>query len=287
MTATPAAVLNFNESTAVDGIPHSSRDTRRVGAAEPVSAVAGVVDPLGAGGARGPGGGPWTMTVDLLAWREADGPVVAEPLTLRKEEVGDAELRRLQAAIRPDAVTRFRARVGPPGRDGRRALLEEVLGPAEDAELAAVLAELQKPVVREDPRFGRLTFDRRFETWQGRAVWAGDRVTLTLEAGGGKDVDAALGTARALWDDEAAWAARVTDYAADALLDAKNDNWLGEDESALTAEQFVARLTPQEVVAAPGGEFTVWFDDGDLFWGHAVCIGGTLSDGPTFADTPG
>ena len=261
-------------------------------AARPVSTVTAVVGPLGPGGSKGPGRGPWTMTVGLTAWRDGDGPVIAEPVTLRKM-VGDDELNDLQRALPADSVVRFRARVGPPADPGgppRQALLEEALGPADDADLAALLAESKKPVTRDDPRFGPLTLDRRFGTWEAETTWAGDPVTLTLETDerdGGEDYAAALRNAHTLWADEAAWAGRVVACVVDHCLDSKNDNWLGDDEEPLTEAQFVDRLAIDTVTAAPDGGLGFWFDDGDLFWGHSIMVEATLEGGPTDAGIHG
>jgi hypothetical protein len=46
-------------------------------------------------------------------------------------------------------------------------------------------------------------------------------------------------------------------------------------------------MTPSSITLTPDGGFEFWHDDGDLFWGHAIRIGGTLAAGPDSADIPG
>ena len=61
-------------------------------------------------------------------------------------------------------------------------------------------------------------------------------------------------------------------HAAAELLALKNDFWLDEGESPLDAATFVGSLALSGVNAFPNGTFEVYFDDGDLFWGHSVRV---------------
>ena len=70
-----------------------------------------------------------------------------------------------------------------------------------------------------------------------------------------------------------------------ALLPLKNESWLGEDESTITAVQF--RMTLDSIIVHPDGSFEFWHTDGDLFWGHSIQVTSSLSEGPTDADIPG
>lgn len=38
---------------------------------------------------------------------------------------------------------------------------------------------------------------------------------------------------------------------------------------------------------SPGGRFTAWYEDDDMFWGHVVMVDGTLKKGPIGADMQG
>ena len=64
----------------------------------------------------------------------------------------------------------------------------------------------------------------------------------------------------------------VEAFAGSALLDLKNDVWREEDEAPLTATEFTAKLSLEGVDAFSDGTFEVYFDDGDLFWGHSVRV---------------
>lgn len=47
----------------------------------------------------------------------------------------------------------------------------------------------------------------------------------------------------------------------------------------MTLEEFAALLELQSIDTDCKGRFHFWFDDGDIFWGHAVLVAGNLQDG--------
>jgi hypothetical protein len=61
-------------------------------------------------------------------------------------------------------------------------------------------------------------------------------------------------------------------YAAETMLENKNTNWADESDSLdITAEQFADRITLQSIVDIDeDGSFAMFFEDGDLFAGHAI-----------------
>jgi hypothetical protein len=46
-------------------------------------------------------------------------------------------------------------------------------------------------------------------------------------------------------------------------------------------------MTLQSVSTYADDSFGFWHDDGDLFWGHAIQVTGSLKEGPKDADIPG
>ena len=42
-----------------------------------------------------------------------------------------------------------------------------------------------------------------------------------------------------------------------------------------------------EFSVSPGGRFTAWYEDDDMFWGHVVIVEATLKKGPISADIQG
>ena len=56
---------------------------------------------------------------------------------------------------------------------------------------------------------------------------------------------------------------------------------------APTAEEFARRILITEFTVSPGGGFTAWYEDDDMFWGHVVTVDGILKKGPIGADMQG
>jgi hypothetical protein len=253
----------------------------------PAVEITGIVSASGCGAAMS-GGDMWSLLITFDAWRVGSGPVRTESLTLRRK-VSRRELRAFQDRIEAETVIKVRARVldkevfGSP-----EALLEELIErDSDDSELHEYLAELKKPVTHQDDLFGTFTFDRRPRWYTANAIWNGDPVDLHLSADQPDDVDSAVQVARALWGAQTVWSQRIRDYAVQELLHVKNENWLDEGEGELGAEEFKNRMRLEAVTVCADGSFEFWHDDGGLFWGHSIQIGGTLSEGPTDADIPG
>lgn len=248
--------------------------------------ITGVVDASGAGAGKSPDEELWTVVFTLAAWRVDGGAVQRAPLRVRKA-VREEERAALYGVIHPNALIALDAQlIGKDAAAIETAVLGVVLEPPNDPELRAVLAELQKPVTIDDAVLGTLTLDRRLDWFVGRATWLGEPVTVNVEAVG-DDLPDALATAHALWRDQVGWQARVRDYAVERLLGLKNGTWLEEDESVVSADEFRARMKLESITVDPEGGFTFFHEDGDLFWGHAIEIGGSLEEGPDHADIPG
>ena len=52
-------------------------------------------------------------------------------------------------------------------------------------------------------------------------------------------------------------------------------------------EEFAQRILLTEVSVSPGGRFTAYYNDDDMFWVHAVEVSGSLKKGITYANLAG
>ncbi len=255
--------------------------------AAPVQRIEGVVGPNGATAGKSGGESRWTTTLTLQPWRVAGEPLRATSLTLRRQ-VDDAELRAHREAAPPYASIDLQARLledadlaGPEG------WIESMPRAIDDAELAEHARRLRLPVTYQDDQFGTCTLDRQVDWFDAKAQWHGASVQVHLQTGTLDALPAVLAQAHRLWREEDVWHARLIERALTDLLTLKNESWREEDEPAVTADEFVARLAPQSVCIDAQGAFEFCFFDGDLFWGHAVMIDGSLESGPTRANIAG
>ena len=53
------------------------------------------------------------------------------------------------------------------------------------------------------------------------------------------------------------------------------------------ADEFARRILLTEFTVSPGGRFTAWYEDDDMFWGHVITVDGTLKKGPVDAEIQG
>ena len=255
----------------------------------PPADIVGLVEPSGAGAGKFGNDPLWTLRFKLTPWRQADGAINPAPLNVAREMEDDA-MRDLQNRIKPYLVARIRARVITDETGTLRAEMDEFLGEETgDGDLNQVAADLQKPVTFDDPTLGVLTLERAYDCFIGTATWCGDSVSVMLEAKEPAQVKQAARHARTLWDNQDEWSRRINDYAVQELLPLKNDTWLDDesDEKPLTPDQFKARMRVESIGITPDGGFDFIHDDGDLFFGHAIQITGTIEGGPDSADIPG
>jgi hypothetical protein len=255
--------------------------------ARPVEDVLGLVDETGAGG--------WseeddrcTLSFAFDCWKVPPGPMKTERLSVElatSREEFDSLWDRTDAS----SVVRIRARLVEESATGSpHAELVEFLGPDDsDSELNRAAANLQEPVELTDRQFGTLTLDRMVNWYTGKSKGNGAVVALNLCVDDSGAIDGALTAARSLWKDQKGWAKRIEDYAVTELLPLKNQSWRDEGEAELSAKQFKSRMTLESVTVMPDGSFDSLHNDGGMFNGHSIQVGGNLSAGPTDADIPG
>ncbi len=245
-----------------------------------------IIGLIGANAPGGVSGNPdeWYLIIHCVAWRYPNTPVVERQLRLEMR-VTRHELEEHMTALDPYQIIAVEA---PAVDDSDTLQITAITDPnATDPDLATIAARLQVPVEMDHPVFGKLTYDRRFSCYQGRAAWGDRDVELMLDCPIPDQPGRAFETLEVLFREQADWSHRVNAYAAEQLLSLKNDVWLDEDEETLTTEAFISRMTLESISVDEDGEFTFWHNDGDLFWGHAIQISGDLIEGLNFADIPG
>lgn len=246
--------------------------------------ITGIVHPGGAGGGRVPPATEWTLRFTLEEWRRADGVIRATPLSIHRT-VTDEELSAMMGRISSSQIVTARVRFTGEGSAELLELVDTNVPPNDP--LAARAEELSRPVTHESERFGTLRLDRGLDWWEGEATWMGNTIRIAVAATDQRELNAALATAGALWDDQGGWSERIQAFAVRELLELKNESWLDEDEAPVTEAEFRERMRLESVTVHPDGGFTFWHEDGDLFWGHSIQVGGTLAEGPDYAEIAG
>lgn len=94
--------------------------------------------------------------------------------------------------------------------------------------------------------------------------------------------------------DQEVWDKSLRAMAAQTLT-AQANEWLADNDQTdrapekdpITEEEFARRILLTEFTVSPGGRFTAWYEDDDMFWGHVVTVDGILKKGPIGADMQG
>ena len=167
--------------------------------------------------------------------------------------------------------------------------MTELPQPEIDPEMKAILEEQKKPVSIWVPELGTFTLNRLVNWFEAEVEWLGQPARLDIDRE--EDWDACVEQAKALMADQKSWDEKVRSFAADQLLEQAND-WAqdaaeGEEPEEITREQFMERLELDAVQISADGRFEFWFNDGDLFWGHAIHVTGSLDQGPEMAQMEG
>ncbi len=117
-----------------------------------------------------------------------------------------------------------------------------------------------------DKIFGELKQDPTYDEWTVKL----EQIHYTFES------LEALPYAHNIVADLASWTKQAKMYAAQEMLERKNTTWPDNDENGntvmLTAAEFAERMVLQNVDVQNNGALSFWFDDGDLFYGHAILV---------------
>ncbi|MBW4438951.1 MAG: DUF2262 domain-containing protein [Pleurocapsa minor GSE-CHR-MK-17-07R] len=246
--------------------------------------VVGLVSPFSCGAVRRTSD-IWTLKFKFYAWRGPDGVLRRDSLLVHGDMIEEA-LQQHMNQIRSYNIIAVSVVLQEDGS----AVFLELIGDRSNAddELQQVAADMLKPRTYEHPQLGVFTFNRDSYCWENSLDWAGSAVTFSLNGDETPVPDTELlQTAMTLFDQQAVWSQRVSEYAVQELLQLKNNVWLDEDEAPLTPQDFVARMKLVTISIDGGDSLGFWHDDGDLFWGHTILISGSLHDGPTDAEIAG
>ena len=227
--------------------------------------------------------------LELTAWKEEDSEEPAHREKTQLVALADDKLMEyLRRRVRGDSVFQIMVR---PSEDGKQFLMTELPQPEIDPEMKAILEEQKKPVSIWVPELGTFTLNRLVNWFEAEVEWLGQPARLDIDRE--EDWDACVEQAKALMADQKGWDEKVRSFAADQLLEQANDwaqdaaeNEDGEPEE-ITREQFMERMELDAVQISADGRFEFWFNDGDLFWGHAIHVTGALDQGPEMAQMEG
>ena len=141
---------------------------------------------------------------------------------------------------------------------------------------------------REDAVLGKLVFNTDLD-WYETTVRIAPALDATLQIAveGFASADDAIDAARRHLPTVLAGLEGGKALIASELLEIKNSDWLEDDEEALTEDQFVSQLTLSTLTAQADDSWELYFDAGQLFWGHQILVWWSPTRGFYEAQTAG
>lgn len=245
--------------------------------ANEVMEITAVTGPSGIGAGRAGGSVMWTASIPLIAWKELGSGVPAVQEELRLQWIADdEEWQKTRDILEANAVVRLQVRRGVQYKE---MMLVKVADAAyRDDEMDGILQEALKPVYYEDEILGTFELNKTIKTFEKDIVWGDQEGTLYFDWDEDEgQMKASLETAHELFRNQAEWDARIRAYAAEELVELANE-WLQDNDEAeideITKEMFVKLMEFSSISVNPEGDFEVFFDDGDMFWGHSIIVSG-------------
>lgn len=251
--------------------------------------VLAVTGASGFNGGKADGDRLWTAGIELTAWMEEDSPDIHQGSFQLTSKVDEKLLDYLRQRVPRDFIIQCRVRISG---DGKRLLLLDLPKPGFDPDLKAILEEQKKPVTFWAEALNTyFTLNRSAGWFETELLWLERPIQLTFDPD--EDREDCLEQAKTLLGAQEDWDRRIRAFAAQELLALANE-WAGndsedEDEDAvpITQDQFMARMELESIQLRDSGEFDFWFSDGDLFYGHSICVSGGLAQGPVQAQMEG
>ena len=242
----------------------------------------------------------WTAHTHALAMADAttgqviSGPCyLSWPLTDKDQEAGEYSKRFAKGKVYRVKARSWKGDALSEPRWYVTEVLEEIVPcPA----LEKIWAEYTKPVVLEDEVLGTLTLDREmsFFLGTGRGMEKKVQILLDVDMENKASWTRVRNVMKQLVADQESWDKSLRAMAAQKLTTLSNE-WLADNDQIdrdpkkdpITEEEFARRIQLTEFSVSPGGRFTAWYEDDDMFWGHVITVDGTLKKGPIDADMQG
>lgn len=160
--------------------------------------------------------------------------------------------------------------------------------------LENLLTEYKKEVSINSEVLGKFILNKDIEQYETEndVEWCGDDIKISLDS---EDDDAdemlVLAVAEEFYKNRQEWDRKIREFAAHEMTELAND-WLeseydDDDESdeetetvrEITEKEFAERISTCDISFNSNGDFSVFYDDDDMFWGHTIIVQGNVKTG--------
>jgi len=244
--------------------------------------ISGVVK-QGSGGASGSGDGAWTLSLSLRPWRNVEGQLIDGQATLWRYCEDKAALMRAREQA-PTGGAMVQLEVSTPERirglefrtRGPTEFQLEAWTPLEDPELERFAEDRAPPEQVIDPVLGTFEFEPSVEWYTTQRVGPDGRsYRVTITPADRSDPAPSIAALRPAVERFERELPTLRQGIADHLYEIWSGSW-NEDGQELSPAEFAARPPLESITFDEGGSdgnFSVWFGDDDLFYGHSIVLG--------------
>ena len=137
---------------------------------------------------------------------------------------------------------------------------------------------------------GELVYDKEMDWFEGEVTWSGTSINLYVGGDSETELNRNISIAEDIVKNQQKWNDTVRKYAAKQLTELAND-WADDEEPEepheITEQEFAERIDLCGIDIQGDGNYTFWFNDDDMFWGHSVTVYGDMENGCTDAAIEG
>ena len=209
-----------------------------------------------------------SMSFTLCSYIKNDSDVIEEDLYVTKEIPSiDTNVK----GIEPLTIIQISGEEFTHLKQKRVKLNELLKSNVDNNRLREILTKRKEPVIFKSKTLGNFELDRRLDWYEGKTDWKGKLIDVYL-AGEFEKIDDAEKNAISILQNHKDWDEYVKEKICEELLKVKNESWLDEDEKPLTTKEFISKIYVESITINNTDEFQMCFNDGDIFWGHAITV---------------
>lgn len=233
-----------------------------------------ITDSSGIGAGKLPNEKLWNVHIKFTAYKELDNTIIHKDGVLLKQCTDD-ELNVLRNSLKKDSIARVSVNI----IDNELYLKDILEIDINDKDLNKILEDQLKPIYYYDNFFGEFNLDKSINVFTKSIKWINSDITLSFENSNENDILSSLKTAFNLFDNKLKYDKELKEFASNELLELKNDCWLDEEENEISKDDFINNLEVDYIDVSPDGDFTIYCDDNNMFWGHSIIISGNINTG--------
>ena len=240
----------------------------------------------------------WTASVTILAFLDVATGELTEDKCYLEWQLTDEENQSSRKIfhLKGESIYRLKVQESFPftnqdtGKEIKKTFwVKEVLErDCHEERLNVILEKFRKPVIIQPDGCEELVLDKSLGMFSGEGTWNGKHclIHLDVDEDGAETANESLDTLKKLMSYCREWDQKARKYAAAELVECAND-WAEEEEKEITEDEFAKRLSISEVCASIDGDFEIFYDDDDMFYGHVVIVSGNIETGIDDADMAG